>query len=894
MQRFNLLALAVMAVSAGAVSASPSLAAGRHIRLGQADGSPDRVRFLSQNITLADGAKTSWITLTRVGQFHDPRYGEFAITHAMLAQMVQNFDNRVLGQDVFIDVAHRPDDGAAAKVQRLSVENGRLRALVEWTEFGVQSVKQRGFTYLSAEYHEAWADNEQKQQHGCVLLGAGLTNRPVISRLDGIDPKTLSHGEADHDAPARVGVSPQLLRELQSQDNDMNHLEILKAHYKALGLSDAVATKLLAEAKKQLDAAGADQVKCLALVDNWKANGAAVHEQLKTLSATGHDAPHNVTITLAHSGQTVDVAETVRLAMKAADDAKTLAQTTLATKHKLLSDTIKDGCKEMSEEDVATMAAKAMPMVTDSTTDEQVKGLAQMQVDHAKQLSAQAKLQGLGYQVAGNPRITVDSSNSIKSLQATIDKRLGYEGMSESKRYEKTGGKLLSVNKDFAEKALAQFDADNGHRLAAEHKMLASGVGSISDVAVPVVAERTVLREALYNLTSLNFVNTGTAPFANVMTVPYSYRDTAAAGVQALRRYEGQGIRRAGVIQTQEEARPIPQKLAYLMSSEMRLLMSASPIDFDPLAESIRNIVRIVGEDTEAINYNEMVFSADESGAVAFSDTLTAQCNGTNAVFVTSQFPVVRPRQAYDLQGNAVGSPTNPLTVTYDSVVRTEYALPADGSALPAGIYYAFDWNVGELRLLNQAGVLQVPAAAKVLTVAGYRATNRSIWNMDAVGGENIRDRYDRLLTEIGNRKVVIETDRYYTANFALMSGGLDNAITQAESFRANSSRIATGLQADGSLGFTKGIPTFNPAAPGLVMGDSRILVGERGNTRFRMVKAFAMNPPEQARNAAGLFTDQQEGFGTQYIVSHTPRQLKNSLTSVIVYSATGRVARAA
>ena len=41
--------------------------------------------------------------------------------------------------------------------------------------------------------------------------------------------------------------------------------------------------------------------------------------------------------------------------------------------------------------------------------------------------------------------------------------------------------------------------------------------------------------------------------------------------------------------------------------------------------ENIRNIVRIVGEDTEAINYNELAYSADEASAVAFNDTLTAQ-----------------------------------------------------------------------------------------------------------------------------------------------------------------------------------------------------------------------------------------------------------------------------
>lgn len=892
----NILAFAVLAMAASAASCAP--ATGRHIRLGKDGGTPERVRFLSQSISLADGAKTSWITLTRTGSFHDPRYGDFSITPAMLAQMVRNFDSRVLGQDVFIDVAHRPDDGAAAKVLRLSVEDGRLRALVEWTPFGVQSVKERGFTYLSAEYHEAWADNELKQQHGCVLLGAGLTNRPVISRLDGIDPKSLSRDDHDQDTPVRVGISHQLLRELQ-QEQDMNYIEQLRALYKSLGLSEDVATKLLAEAKKQFDAAGTDAVKLLSTFDNWKASGQAVCDQLKALAAAAPagTAPQNVTITLAQPAGAAgaDIAAAVAKAMSEAELAKTLAQTTLAGRLTLLSTTIAAGDTTLDADAVKALASKVAPLVAAESTDEQVKALAQVQLDHVKALSAQAKLQGLGYvAVAGNARISVDSSNSIKSLQDTIDKRLRLDGTDDARRFEKTGGKLLAANKDFAEKALAQFDAEHGHRLDAEHKMLASGTGSISDVAVPVVAERTVLREALYNLTSLGFVNAGTAPFANVLTVPYSYRDTAAAGVGALRRFEGQGIRRAGVIQTQEEARPIPQKLAYLMSAELGLLMSASPIDFDPLAENIRNIIRIVGEDTEAINYNELVFSADEAGAVAFNDTLTAQCNGTNAVFVTSQFPVVRPRQAYDLKGNAVGSPTNPLTITYDSAVRAEYALPADGSALAAGIYYVMDWNLGEIRLVNQAGVVQVPANAKALTVAGFRATNRALWSSDAVVSESIKDRYDRLLIEMGNRKVVIENDRYYTANFALMSGALDNALTQADSFRANSARVATGLSADGSVGFTKGVPTFNPSAPGLVLGDTRIMLGERGNTRFRMCKAFAMNPPEQARNAAGLFTDQQEGFGTQYIVSHTPTQLKNSLTSIIVYSEAGRVARAA
>lgn len=872
-------------------SASATQPAGRHIRLAEDDKpTPGLVRFLSQAITLGDDAKQTWVTVTRTGDFSDPRYGNFSITLSMLQQMVRNFDARVVGQDIFLDVAHKHSDGSAAKVLKLAIQDNKLRALVEWTPFGVDAVKNRGFAYLSAEYHEAYEDPETKQQHGCTLLAAGLTTRPVIKRLD---PIQLSADDADHDAPARVAISPSLLRELQEQQ--VNYLDQLKAKYAAMGLSDAVATKLLAQAKAQFDAAASDQVKSLALIDTWAAAGQGVVDQLKALGQGNptQPVPQNVTITLATPD--VDVAAAVQKALAARDTAAAEAQTALAGRMTLLTDTLKADLKELGEQEIKALAEAVQPLLTGASTDEQVKALAGLQVRQVQQLTAQAKLQGLGYvEVAGNARITVDSSNGIKALQETVDKRLGLAGMSEATRFEKTGGKLLEVNKQFAEKALAAFDHTNGAKLDAEHKMLSGGVGSVADVKVPVVAERTVLREALYQLTSLSLVNVGTAPFANVITVPFSYRDVTAAGAAALRRYEGQGIRRAGVVQTQEEARPIPQKLAYLVSSELRLLMSSSPIDWDPVAENVRNIIRIVAEDTEALNYNELVFSADEALTTALSDTLTSQVNGTNTVFVTSRFPVVRPRVAYDLQGNVVGSTMNPLVITLNGVVRQPFQLLADGSALPAGLYYVMDWNLGEFRFVDQSGAVVAPTSGWALTVLGTASTNRSLFDVDAVAGENVRLRYDRLLTAIGSRKVVIENDRYYTANVTIMSGALDNALTQAESFTAASSRVATGLASDGSVGMTKGVPTFNPRAPGLVMGDTRIMVGERGNTRFRMVKPFSMSEQQQVRNAAGLFTDQQEAFGTQWVVSHTPIPLKNSLSSILVYSASGRVARAA
>lgn len=898
MSKVRLVSLAVAAVMAsGAATLAPATGPvkGRRILLGAGDGTaPGITRFFSQVVELAEGTTQSWVTITRTGNFTDPRYGNFSITPTHLEQMVANFNNRVLGQDVFLDVAHRPNDGAAGKFVRLSVENGRLRGLVEWTAFGQQAVKERGFTYLSAEYHENWADNEKQQPHGCVLLGAGLTTRPVIKHLEPVQ-LSLDSLTADLDG-VRVGISHQLLKELT--ENAVNYLDQLKAKFLAMGLTADVVTKLLAQAKAQFDAAANDATKSLALVDTWAAAGQQVADQIRALSApgtggAGAGTAQPITITLAQPGQTVDVAAEVARVLAERDAAAAQTATTLAANVRLLSETIAAGDTTLQPDGVTALAQEFVPLVSATSTPDQVRQLAKIALQNHQRVTAAARLSGMGYVPVGNARIEVGQPQTVIALQAEMDRRLGFDRLPAAQRYFGTGGQLLEANRQFAERALAEFDAVHGAQLHAEHRMLSGGAGSVSDVAVPVAAERTVLREALYNLQSLAFVNVGTAPFANVITVPYSYRDTSAAGVSALRRYEGQGIRRAGVIQTQEEARPIPQKLAFSLSAEMRLLMSASPIDFDPVAENVRNVIRIVGEDTEALNMNELVCSADEFGSVARTDTLTAQVNGTNGVFVTTQFPVVRPRKVYDLKGVQVGNTANPITVTLNSVPRNEFVVNADGSALPAGTYWLMDYNLGELRFVTEAGAPVVPTNGWALSVAYSYTTNAVKWDMDAVNGEHVKDRYDRLLTVIGGRKAVISSDRFYTPNMLLMSATLDNAVSQARSFEANASRVATGLAADGSVGQVKGVPTFNTTAPGLIMGDTRILLGERGNSRFRMVKPFAMNPLEQQRDANGRFIDGQEGFGTQWVVSHTPTQLKNSLTSVVLYSASGRVARA-
>lgn len=885
------LAAATAAQTGAAVCAQP-----RHFVLAEGDGGakPGVVRFFSQAVELADGATQSWVTVTRTGTFTDPRYGQFDITPAMLAQMVDNFNKRTLGQDVFIDVAHKPNDGAAAKVLKLAVENGRLRALVEWTAFGMDAVRNKGFAYLSAEFHESFVDNEKQLPHGCVLLGAGLTLRPVIKHLE---PVTLSQEPNDH-APdgMRVAISPQLLAELTKQPNSteqsimQKRLSTLLAACIALGFTKETSQPLIDGATKALTAVKDDDAKMDSVVDQFKALAETAMAQIKTLGAQGDGKQVNITLAAP-----VDVAGEVAKQLAANATAAAASQTALAGKLKLLSDTIADGDKTLTPEGVKKFADDYAPMVTAVTTDEQVKHLAALAVKQAQAISAAQKLVTLGYAApSGSVHITVDSSNETKSLQATLDKRLGLTREDgDTKRFYATGGKLLAANKEFADKVLAEFDAANGVRLHQEHKALAAGTGTISDIKAPASVERTVLREALYNLVSLNFMDVGTSPMAPSVQIPYSYRDTTAAGTLNTRIYERQSIQKGGMIQTWDTAYPIPQKLAFNISNEMQYLLGASPINYDPISENVNNLVRILGEDTEALNLNEIVRAGDEYAVTTITDTLTAQVDGTNKIFVTTKFPVVRPRTQYDLQGGVAVAKTNGVTVTLNSVVRNEYLPNPDGTALATATYWVMDYNLGELRFVDQTGAAVTPTSAWVLTVAYSYTTNVAKIDLD-LGSLTVAQKYDAVLTALGARKVVIEDDRYYTGNMVLMTGGVDNAIGQATTFTANGARVGTTLNADGSIGMTKGMSTYKVRGPGLLINDNRIVVGESRNSRFRMCRAFAMGQLQDARSSGGAFIGAKEGYGEQYVVSHTPVNRKLATTSLILYSATGRVARAA
>lgn len=840
---------------------------------------PEAVRFLSGlHVNLEEGKKTSWVTLTRVGKFSDPRYGSFDITRDMLLAMVDNFVKNVVGQEIYADVSHRPDQGAAGTFKSLKLEGDRLRALVEWTPYGIDAIQNKGYKYFSVEYHENWKDNEKGNAHGPVLLGAGLTTRPVIKRLD---PVMLCEFTGDTPTLLHPELESQLLQELKM--NWAEKLKALRTKLTALKLAEAMITGLMDSATKTLatvtEEATANAI-CEAFADSGKQLAEQIGDKVVTLSI---NVPE---LKVGMSAE--DVKKLMQdEAARVASETKKLAET-MEANVKILSDAIGE-VKSFDDETKKQLTEAVVDLITPEMTPAQIKKLADNQIKQGTELQAARQLASLGFSLPnGQVHIMVDSSNEIKSLQESIDKRIGIHGRSDAERYSRTGGTLPAKNKALAEKALSIFDHTNAARLHAEHKQLAGGDGIVSDVSVPAIFERTVLRESLYGLIGLQFVDAGVEAFSGTALIPYSYRDTAAAGKGNTRSYEGQAIKRAGVKQTSETAYIIPQKLAFEVSDELRYLTTNGQLNWDILAENAMNATRIIGEDTEQLIFDEQLNASDQYSTTAVVTEAVGTGNGTKTIFPVAQFPVVRPKKIYDMQGNQVGSTLYPITITTNAGARLEY----DGTGTQtAGIYWKMDYNIGEITFVSELGVPTAITNTHAIVASYTYTTNVSKFDTD-MGAVATKVFWDSFLYRYSLRKNVIESDRYHTANFGLMSPTIMSQVEQAESFVDLLGRNGTSLDSVGNLGTVKGVPNFKTTAPGLAMGDQRVIIGERNVTRYRVAKAWAMGQLENQKDSNGRFTGKKEAYGDQFIFLHTPSQLKAALTSIVLFSTTTRVSR--
>jgi hypothetical protein len=859
----TLLAIAILA-------ALQPMRAGRRFTLSGEDDATTR-RVITNAVSLAEGQHRSWVTVTRTGSFTDPRYGRFEITPKMLADMVRNFDAGVVGTDIFIDVDHKPGDGAAAKVLALRVDNGRLRAQVEWTEHGVDAVRRKGFTYLSAEFHDDWHDNEKGDSHGCTLLGAGLTIRPVIKRLD---PVTLAVAGSASDLSGPVFVHPGLVRQLTEslENTTMNRFKKFLARLTAAGITLSAA---------QIESLrGAFETATKSLAED--ADDTAICDQFETVAKALADAPANTTMQLSVNVDHDNVADAVAKALAERDTAAATAATSQATARQAFTDTLGEA-KALSEA-TREQLAPAAELIGPGWTVDQAKALAAQQVKAGEAIEAARQLAQLGYQPAGQVRVTVDEGNAIKQLSAAI-----HTGLKNS--YVGDQLKLPAEDKlnPFQRKVLAQFDAEHAHKLHAEAKQLAGGAVESGDLSLPASYQRAVLLEALADNRVLELVSTNVDPQQGpVHTIKYERRDTSAVVNDGVV-YEGNEIPPGGVSIENDYAYIVPMKISLDLTNESIFFSRNSALmNYDAWGRTLVSNAQVMRENVGRRIANHMqresaAYGAVAEVAVAFTDS-TANAGTYRAA--AGKFPIVRPFQARDLKGTAIGAEQHPLTVKVAGAAVQPYN--GTGTQTAGNYYRVVNWNLGLVQIVTEAGV---PKAGLTVTADYYRETNLVLFDLDVPSGDELEKHLNGLIRAIGSRKATMSQDRFVQPNFGLMAATLNDTATNAEQFTASGARADSAITALGDLAPLKGVPSYSTNAPNLDLGEERIQMGQRGALSYTIAKPFSVGTPFEAVGANGRPTGRKIAYGEEFSSIHVPSEYRQRFTAVVAYSKAAREA---
>jgi len=853
----------------------------------EAGVSGESLLLMGERVSLMDADTVeTWETITRTVKFDDDYYGEVEITDAMLQTMVDNFKANTFGQDLSIDISHDFSGGSAGFIRELTLDNGRLRGRIEWTEFGREAVTKKGFRYFSADFHPNYKDPETGKKHGPLLQGAAITTRPRVKNLDAIDPSPLQLSATTQDN-RHIALTPLLARQLTTEIVEM------KEKYLAILLSALAGLKLpepmVAGFKLSWEQAfgdTSDDAAARLITENVITLAGTAAEQIKLAATPPASDPAPVQLS---ADQISDIVKKQLAAQQAAAaEALRLAAAGETTQRKRFTDALDkhEGMKSLNETQRNEIIALG-ETITAAHTDATVDAMAASAIKLADSLVVAAKLQAQGYGAPGGVvRLTQTDADAVTKMQAQID-----ESLKKSANYRLGKIKLAEPSADsFGSVLLAEFDRVNAAALYRESIMLAGGEVVISNTNLPVGFQRTVIRESLADLNIMQLVNATVDPSSTATTqIPYELRDTSQVVNQGIV-YEGAEIPPAGITQAMDLAYINPMKISMNLSNEVVHFSAASGINWDAWARNVESNGRVMAELTAARLANEYQRSADAYGAVAVSaEAFDAQLGGGTHTIKLANFPLVRPHQEKDLQGTNVGSAENPITLTLNGVAITPY----DGSnTQSAGTYYRVtDYNMGYIQLVSELGVAVTPVDTGVNTISYSYATNVVKFDLDIAAGLTNAQHLNGLLEAVGARQAILKSERFVKADFLLMSSVLNDKASNAETFTAQAARNGADTDAAGDLQRIKMIAAYGTDAAGIDLGVSRILMGPRGTLGLTIAKPWMIGPTFEAVGASGRPTGKRIAYGEQYVGLKVPTPIRDRLTSVIAYSATARAA---
>lgn len=202
------------------------------------------------------GAAPSTVQIAKLGDsFKDPRYDEFAITVADVADWAKNLE-KLPGGMALIDEDHLADKPGPARrteasgwIKGVRLEDGVPLAEVEWTPKGRQAIEEKRYLFFSPVFGPY--TDETGTTHSNVLTGGALTNKPFLNM------PTISLSQAPFDQRMLTTLDATASSEAPSEPSDSRRQMSTQAtDFKqlaaALGIDESADEPKLLEAIKDL------------------------------------------------------------------------------------------------------------------------------------------------------------------------------------------------------------------------------------------------------------------------------------------------------------------------------------------------------------------------------------------------------------------------------------------------------------------------------------------------------------------------------------------------------------------------------------------------------------------------------------------------------------------
>lgn len=535
-------------------------------------------------------------------------------------------------------------------------------------------------------------------------------------------------------------------------------------------------------------------------------------------------------------------ADIVEAITKIAEDKRKADEAKKAEEAKEVEATIEEAAKELKYgEDLNKQFLESVRAAKPKTVEE-AKTIIESKKSEYDSIIAKARLEAKGYgvkvkgsvfeQKTGVPEY---AKKSYEMSESIAKRGLLLNRISDKQLAESHAGRMTI-------ELLEAFDKQNQHKLIAESK-LALEAEQTTDLNLPYLVARTIIREAMPQLVALNVFDVMTTDQAPSKLFFEKYADEAGVSADIV----DEVVTFPGSDGPVEIAHNNIKKGTVVVTSSDGLTTYTENTDYI-IEYGLGKIYRLAG--------------------AAFTNTASLKVDYTYSKVREGEMSAIqRGKQTLSSQDLAIAADRLATQISSEAVAYAQSQLGEDAQARAlAGVIRQIQ-TYTDRRLLSMA----VFAARQVANNSG------GSWSQ---AGAPAGVTFDKWLVELERKIGIAKTkvvNRYYEPNAIVMSTTNADMMANSERFKAAGQTPGFDLTAAGYVGNIKGLPVFASTE----FGDDLILVTNRELVQHRIFKALILKGPYPTYDTGGQLIAADQYYVEEFNGTDTPVKEKGSYVLV-------------